>query len=165
MSKPTKSLSWNDRLALINAYKPSDSAVCSAFGVSSDELQTARDLEQAGTFSPTKDLDVASYSQVFGAPTGAAVMGGVVKPKASQPAATATKKVVAPKKRGRKGSNIKTAFSAVPSTPVTATDFAKSHNVSIAVLRQGLRFDTTGLGKVRVKKDKTTKNLMIWREA
>ena len=66
MAKKPSSLSWNDRLALIKAYTPSDSVICNSLGVSQDELNTARDLESAGTFVATADLDVDSYGELFG---------------------------------------------------------------------------------------------------
>jgi hypothetical protein len=170
MAKKPSSLSWNDRLALIKAYNPSDTTICNALGVTQDELNTARDLEIAGTFVATPDIDVESYGELFGdesivAP-GKSAPESIVKPTdAGAPAATATKKTTAPKKRGRKGENIAKAFSAIPTTPTSAEAFASTHSVSLAVLRQSKRFDRTGLGTVRVKKDKATKELMIWRES
>ncbi len=171
MSNKSTSLSWNDRLALISAYKPSDTAICNALGITQDELHTARELEANGHFVATKDLDVSAYSNLFvedsistprNSNTGSE---SISKPTSTiQPPETATKKVIAPKKRGRKGDNILRAFSAIPETPTGAIPFATQHSVSLAVLRQALRFDKTDLGKVRVKKDKTTKELMIWRE-
>ena len=73
--------------------------------------------------------------------------------------------IVSGTKRGRKGNNITNAFAAIPSSPVSAETFATQHNVSIAVLRQSKRFDTTGLGPVNVRKDKSAGTLMIWRES
>lgn len=170
MAKKPSSLSWNDRLALIKAYSPSDSVICSSLGVSQDELNTARDLETAGTFIPTADIDVESYGELSGDDTivtpGKSAPESIVKPgDSNKPAVTATKKTTAPKKRGRKGDNIAKAFTAIPTTPTSAEGFASTHAVSLAVLRQSKRFDRTGLGTVRVKKDKTSKELMIWREA
>lgn len=170
MSNKSTSLSWSDRLALINAYKPSDAAICSALSITPDELNTARDMEANGHFVATKDLDVAAYSNLFvedsiSAPSSSSVGSeSISKPTTSLPPQTATKVVVAPKKRGRKGDNILRAFSAIPSNPTGALPFASQHNVSLAVLRQAKRFDRTDLGTVRVKKDKATKELMIWRE-
>ena len=170
MSNKSTSLSWNDRLALINAYKPSDAVICSALSITQDELHTARGMEANGHFVATKDLDVSAYSDLFkedSISVPKTSIGGtdsVSIPTSSQPPATATKTVALPKKRGRKGDNILKAFSAIPETPTGALPFASEHAVSLAVLRQALRFDKTDLGKVRVKKDKTTKELMIWRE-
>lgn len=170
MSNKSTSLSWNDRLALINAYKPSDAVICSALSITQDELHTARGMEANGHFVATKDLDVSAYSDLFkedsiSVPkTSIDGTDSISVPTSSQPPATATKTVTLPKKRGRKGDNILKAFSAIPETPTGALPFATQHSVSLAVLRQALRFDKTDLGKVRVKKDKISKELMIWRE-
>ena len=78
---------------------------------------------------------------------------------------TATKPQKVPKKRGRKGTRIIDAFRKVPSTPVNAEEFAKENDVSLSVLRQAGRFDKTGYGgRVKVRKNRTTGELMIWRE-
>lgn len=171
MSK-SKSLGWNDRLALINHFKPTDKQACSTFGVSQEELNTARDLMAAGTFRPTPDIDFKSYESMFasdsttstktekksGATSTKKPDGGDNKP------VTATKKTKEPKKRGRKGDKIANAFAAIPTTPTPAEDFAQKHGVSLAVLRQSKRFDKhPDLGNVKVKKDKETKQLMISR--
>lgn len=168
MSK--KSLGWSDRLALINHFKPDDKKACSAFGVSQEELNTARDLMAAGTFKPTPDLDFKSYESMFtsssAAPTekkSSAI--SIKKPDGDTKPVTATKKTKEPKKRGRKGDKIATAFTSIPSTPTPAEDFAQKYGVSLAVLRQSKRFDKQpDLGVVKVKKDKDTKQLMVWRE-
>jgi hypothetical protein len=169
MAKKPSSLSWNDRLALIKAYNPSDSAICSALGVTQDELTTARDLEKAGTFVATADIDVESYSDLFGDESitveRADGVESIVRPESDLPPVTATKKTPEPKKRGRKGDKIAKAFVAIPASPTSAEGFASEHGVSLAVLRQSKRFDRTGLGTVRVKKDKASKELMIWRES
>ena len=170
MSNKSTSLSWNDRLALIHAYKPSDTVICNALGITQDELHTARGMEANGHFVATKDLDVSAYSDLFqedsiSVPkTSTGETGSVSIPTSSQPPATATKVVVLPKKRGRKGDNILKAFSAIPATPTGALPFASEHAVSLAVLRQAKRFDCIGTGVVRVKKDNVSKELMIWRE-
>lgn len=177
MSK-SKTMSWNDRFALIDHYKPNDDAACSAFGVTQDELKTAREMRSAGAFTATPDIDVKSYANLFSAAAPAAASsttktsrrGGATRTKKTTTTkgkpATATKKTKEPKKRGRKGDKIATAFAAIPTDPTPVEDFASDHGVSIAVLRQSKRFDKSPeLGAVRVKKDKETKTLMIWREA
>ena len=89
----------------------------------------------------------------------------ILNPKAEKPA-TATKPIKSPKQRGRKGNNVATAFCAIPPTAVSLEAFSLQYNVSMHVLRQAKRFDTSGTtGKVRCKKDKETGTLMIWREA
>lgn len=178
----TQKLSWNDRFALIDAYKPSDDAICSAFSVSSDELATARELRSSGTFTANEKFNVADYSDVFTISASKSVnrkepsvdnkarTSSVTKIKkldntSPGKAESATKKTVLPKKRGRKGDKIVKAFAAIPTTPVSVEDFAKDHNVSVAVLRQNKRFDKSPeLGAIQVKKDKESKRLMIWRD-
>ncbi len=152
-----ESLGWNQRFALIDHYNPTDVAICTAFGVTAGELQTARQMRTAGTFTPATDLDVEKYGNVF---EGATIH---TRPDADTKPETATKRVKEAKKRGRKGDKIQAAFTAIPAGPVSAQQFAKQHNVSLAVLRQSKRFDKTDLGTVRVKMDKN-KALMIWRE-
>jgi len=77
---------------------------------------------------------------------------------------TATKPARVLKKRGRKGNNIATAFKEVPATPVDFEAYASEHNVSTNVLRQIKRHDSySNLGKVFVRKNKTTKKMEIWR--
>lgn len=175
MSK-AKTLNWNDKLALIDYYKPDDQTICKTFGVTQDELDTARAMKQNGTFTPTKDIDYSSYSNMFSgdnvtsttkpevtSSTSSTVKLPTVDPK--QPPQTATKASKVPKKRGRKGSKIQKAFVAIPNVPTEAETFANKNQVSIAVLRQSKRFDKNPeLGSVKVKKDKETGNLMIWRE-
>lgn len=81
---------------------------------------------------------------------------------------TATKKSVAaaPKKRGRKGTKITQAFMAIPYEPTPVQAFAEKFEVSVPVLRQSKRFDTSPeKGPVRVKLNKATNILEIWREA
>ena len=172
----SKSLSWNDRLAIIEHFKPSDEKVVEVMGVTQDELDTARDLKGSGVMVPTPDLDLDSYSTMFGGkatstvkPTTASKATAVTStkktPTAKGAAQTATKPVKIPKKRGRKGDKISVAFGAIPTTAVPAEKFATDNNVSLAVLRQSKRFDTAPqLGNVRVKKDKVSKTLMIWRD-
>ncbi len=179
---------WSDRFAIIDRYKPNDEQICSAFGVSTDELATARDLRSKGTFTASSTINVDTYSALFSA------AGSVTKPVAKKasgskatatttthtkttPAAkavvtttvskpeTSTKTVREPKKRGRKGTKIQLAFAAIPSTPTPAEAFAQQNGVSLAVLRQSKRFDTSGtLGAVRVKKDRESGTLMVWRD-
>lgn len=84
---------------------------------------------------------------------------------------TATKKVKVPQKRGRKGDKIARALQAVPTSPVSVEMFMKTHGISLAVLRQSKRFISKmdqsvadNIGVVFVRQDKSTKQLMIWRE-
>lgn len=76
-----------------------------------------------------------------------------------------------PEKRGRRGNNIINAFRAIPRTPTPAEDFCQQHNISIHVARQSARFlktasteDLNYIGTVFVRKDRTSNQLMIWRD-
>lgn len=164
---------WNDRFALLDYYKPTNTQACEALDVTIDELETARDLRAQKRFSGESTINVEDYADMFAAD--AALMKSK-KPKAKSatahvrpkttavPPQSATKPIKEAKKRGRKGSNIASAFLAIPTDAISADQFASDHNVSLAVLRQSRRFDKSGLGPVRVKKDKETGGLMIWRE-
>ena len=180
MSKIT--MSWPDRFALINHYKPSDAQICASFGLSQDELDTARTLADAGTFRASQNLDVAKYSSVFTADgstptaTGVAATPTTKSGKAGGTTTftkpeTAVKKAKVPQKRGRKGDKIAIALSAVPSTQVPVETFMAQHGVSLAVLRQSKRFlsklpaeQAAAIGRINVRQDKATKTLMIWRD-
>lgn len=174
----TAHLSWADRFALIDSYQPTDSAICETFSLTADELATARQLRASGTFSASKTLDVSSYGGIFSGSTPAKpatvnVPTPTTKGQASTAHAkpeSASKKVKVPQKRGRKGDKIAIALMAATTTPVPVESFMKTHGVSLAVLRQAKRFiekmdaDTQAkIGKVNVKQDKTTKQLMIWK--
>jgi hypothetical protein len=175
MSTDVNTLNWSDRFAIIDKFTPADEVICHTMNVTQDELDTARDLRSHGNFKAKPDINVNDYKSLM-------VDTVVAKPKKTKPAtthtkptkkktattppSTATKPVKVPKKRGRKGSKIADAFMAVPATAVSAADFIAEHGVSLAVLRQSRRFDKSGLdGAVRVKQDKETKTLMVWREA
>lgn len=193
----SKIMSWADRFALIDHYKPSDEAICSAFRLSMDELDTARQLRKQGTFTANAHLDVGKYAAIFNNSTNAvATPGSIPTPTVTVPNPTATvrpivpdiptktgtatmhglpesasRKPKVPQKRGRKGDKISKALQAVPTAPMSVDAFIKEHGVSLAVLRQSKRFiekmDTTvasQIGTVHVRQDKTTKQLMIWRE-
>jgi hypothetical protein len=169
--KNVKNLQWQDRLALMNHYSPSIDTAAKIFSVQPQEIRVAQDLQVQGTIVASADLDVSQFASLFGdvtikAPvkTAASLTSVVRDSSKGQPPMTATKKTTAPKKRGRKGNNIAAAFTAIPTTPTPVEAFATQYGVSIAVLRQSKRFDATGGPTVRVKKNKTTKQLEIWRE-
>jgi hypothetical protein len=185
-------------LTLIDHYQPSDSAVCAAFNLTQDELDTARILRAAGTFTTDPTFDVTPYQNVFTNAVQAIDQQpriiGMGKPdmypttkdmidagdSSYGPRGSATiharpesasKRVREPQKRGRKGDKIKQALCAVPTTPVPVDDFIKQYNISLAVLRQAKRFiekfdETTvrQIGKINVRQDKVSKQLLIWRE-
>lgn len=99
---------------------------------------------------------------------------------ADKTARTATKP--AGRKRGRKGDRISIAFKDLPITPLgsakfedtgaipsVAVDFEKyckeNGDISPKVMRQVKRHDShSESGQAHVRKDKTTKKMMIWRE-
>jgi len=79
---------------------------------------------------------------------------------------TATKAPRVLKKRGRKGDKIVKAFDEIPATAVNFEEYAQNHGVSPNVLRQIKRHDRfSESGQVFVRKNKLTKQMMIWREA
>ena len=161
MSKTT-GLSWGDRFALIDKFKPTDEQVNTAFGLNAGELETARELRAEGNFSELSEgFDLETYEDIF-----ASIGEGAVsakRPKSRKPAASATKVTPAPKKRGRKGTKIAEAFAAIGTEQVPAEEFAAERGVSLNVLRQAKRFDKTGGARVRVKKIDGT--LMVYRES
>lgn len=179
MSKTNRVTSWADRFALIDHYTPTDEQACSAFGLTQDELDTARTLRAAGTFVASKNLDAAMYATIFSSTQpqrGTFTMDKTSTTKVPTATThtkpeTATKPARIPKKRGRKGDKIFKALSSVPATQVPVDAFIAQHGVSLAVLRQAKRFVATldpaqaqTIGKINVRQDKTTKKLMIWRE-
>lgn len=161
-----KSLNWNQRFAVIDKYKPTDDQICKVFGVSQTELNTARQLRSAGQFIPSTNINIDSFESLFSDKS----TSSVVRPEQIEKPMTATKRTKEPKKRGRKGDKIKNAFAAIPNSPTPAEEFAKSHNVSLTVLRQSKRFDSfADKGRVHVKKVALKENgekvLSIWRDA
>ena len=179
----TSHLSWSDRFALVDHFAPSDTAICSAFSLTDDELATARQLRSSGTFTASKTLDCASYAGIFdGSTSTAPAITTMARTSHTNPVnkggstthvaapESASKRVKAPQKRGRKGDKITLALMAAPITPTPVDAFMKQYGVSLAVLRQAKRFveklddDTRAkIGKVVVKQDKATKQLMIWK--
>ena len=184
----TPSLSWNDRFALLDYYLPSDAQACVAFGLTQDELDTARDLRNAGTFKSSSNIDYSQFDGIFNVvvpevhvPVVAPIRPTATKPaivSRPQPTATvhakpesATRRVREPQKRGRKGDKITKALQSVPTTPMSVDAFIAEHGVSLAVLRQSKRFiegmdaaTAQSIGRVNVRQDKATRQLMIWRE-
>lgn len=174
-------MSWADRFAMIDHYKPTDAQICVAFGLSQDELDTARTLRQAGSFRASPNLDVAKYANVFTGDTvqvatavNTSTSFGKTKPGSATTHTmpeTASKRIRPPQKRGRKGDKISRALMAVPTTQTPVETFMAEHDVSLAVLRQSKRFiekldaDVQAtIGQINVRQDKATKTLMIWRE-
>lgn len=188
MSKHKLTMSWGDRLAVIDHFSPTDSQVCTTFGVTQDELDIARTLRTAGTFVATPNMSVSKYANVFGSsnlPPNVQHKGIVhvnttkrststthTMPDILAKPETVSKPVKQPQKRGRKGNKILQALQSVTTSHVPVDMFIQQYGVSLAVLRQSKRF-VAGLdpaqaqliGKINVRLDKTTKKLMIWREA
>lgn len=162
-------LSWGDRLALIEYFKPSDQQACQVFNVSQADLTAAKEMRRNSSLLPTSNINTESYRKYF--ETSSNPPTSFTRPSSNTSPVTATKRIKTPKKRGRKGIKIKEAFLKIPTTPIPLTTFATSAGVSTAVLRQGKRFDTDDNNsplvpgtRVRVKKDKPSGTLMIWRE-
>lgn len=158
-----KNLGWGSRLALMDRYNATVEQASATFGVSATEIETARELrDKGGSANLPVDVDVENYGNPFSAvPASGAT--SVRRPGKRQPAETATKITPEPKKRGRKGAKINSAFAAIGTDPIPAEEFAESRGVSLNVLRQAKRFDRSGLGRVRVKKIEGV--LMVFREA
>ena len=159
-----KGMSWNDRFALIDFYKPSLEQITKFLEVTSDELEFATEMRQNGYFEASSDLDVNKYDGIF--------TGTMVEPEVTDKPITATKKfkIKVKKKRGRKGDKITSAFAAIPTTPVDVISFSKQYGISVPVLRQSKRFLSNmdqefvkSIGTINVRKDKVTKKLVIWR--
>lgn len=158
MKTSYSNLSWADRFSLIDHFSPSDDAIMSAFGLTAAELVTARRLRAAGAIKPAASIDYNNYKHVFGNP--------------AQKPETATKRsaIKHVAKRGRKGEKIAAALLSAPTTPMPVDQFMSQHDISLPVLRQAKRFIAkldpalqTQIGDVKVKQDKTTRELMIYR--
>ncbi len=77
---------------------------------------------------------------------------------------TATKPIVAPKRRGRPGNQITLAFQNVPEQAVDFVEYCAQYDVSPKVLRQIKRHDSCPeAGRVYVKKSKAGV-MEIWRD-
>lgn len=135
MSKTTTptiaNLSWGQRLAIIEGNKVSDADASKVFGVSTAEIETARE-----SVDVEENFDTKPFATLFSAKKPA---------KSKQTNATdgtTTSGTVVKKKPGNPGNKVKTAFHAVTTTPVPLEEFAKKHGVSINVLVQKKRFTT-----------------------
>lgn len=74
-------------------------------------------------------------------------------------------------RRGRKSNKIINALLSAPTTPVPVEAFMAEHDVSLPVLRQAKRFAEAAdpetaakIGTVRVRQNRITRELMIWKE-
>jgi len=171
-------MSWGDRFAVIDHYRPTDEKICQVFGLDAGELEMARMMLKTGTFKVNKSLDVSKYSSLFSDNSEVqvitAVTPGAISKKGSATTHTmpesASKRVRPPQKRGRKGDKISRALQSVTTTKVPVEEFCKQHDVSLAVLRQSKRFieklppDVQAtIGKINVRQD-GSKVLMIWKD-
>jgi len=126
-------LNWQQRLAIISKLAPTDERASKVFGVSVDEINTARD-----SITADENFDVTPFASQF---TTTATTTTTTTTATST--ATGIKK-----KRGRTGSRVINAFANVSSTPVALADFATANNVSENVLRQVKRFTHNNQGTV-----------------
>lgn len=145
--KLSSTLSWADRLTLIDSFSLNDSEACSAFCVTKQELMAAKDLTARGVFSPNDKLNTTIYSEFF-----TKLRAGELDP---------SQKTFKPK--GTKPSKITQAFEAITDLPQKVETLVAEYGVSLAVLRQSKRFDRNGKGQIHIRKDKDTKELMVWR--
>lgn len=135
-----KNLDWGQRLAIISGTNATDDTAATVFGVSKDEIATARE-----TVKPAKNFDISPYASHFS--TTASTSDAATADSATD-APTSGTTVKVPKKRGNPGSKVKTAFHAVTTTPVPVEEFAEKHGVSVNVLVQKKRFTTDADGNV-----------------
>lgn len=162
-------IGWGERFALIDHFNLSDQQAIEAFDITNDELSVARDLQSAGSIQIATDLNFDKYIEALSViePTKPAEPTEPTEPEpiTTKPEKKVKAKPTSTQKRGRKGTKIVDAFRAVPTQPMPVEEFVALHEVSLPVLRQYKRFDKTGLpGTVRVRKDKETSILMVWRD-
>lgn len=146
--KLSSTLSWADKLVLVEKFALTNQEACMVFGVSDRELVVAKNLKERGIFAPT-ELNTDVYSSFFGK-----LRSGELD--------TSTQKVYKPK--GTRPSKITQAFESITNTPQPVTAVIDTFGVSLAVLRQSKRFDKTETGQVHIRKDKESGELMVWRE-
>ena len=164
---PINEMGWSERLAITTGMDLSDEDtakyVCEVLNIPLADLQATVGLAASGEVEVNEEINPKDYINLFD-------MSRVklVKAQTSSPAtkpAQKTAKAPSGKKRGRQGVNIASAFAAIPHTPTPVNEFKTRFNVSSHVLRQQKRFDPTPeLGRVRVKTDSETKQLVIYRD-
>ena len=145
--KLSSTLSWADRLALINRFDLTNQEASVAFGLPEREVIVAKNLQERGVFAPT-ELNTDIYVPYFGKLRSGEIDNGaqkVYKPKGARP------------------SKITDAFAAISTEPQPVDDIVQKFEVSLAVLRQSKRFDKPDSGAVHIRKDKATGVLMVWR--
>lgn len=147
--KLSSTLSWADKLVLVQRFELSEVEACNAFGVTRQELVVAKDLQTRGVFAPNDTLNTAIYSDFF------------VKLRSGE--LEHLQKTFKPK--GARPSKITMAFEAITNRPQKVDEIIEKHGVSLAVLRQSKRFDKGNVGQIHIRKDKETGELMVWRDA
>ena len=154
--KPFCSLTFPEQVVIYTEFdNMPDSLARAMFTVTQQELFAIKTLASERFHAPSVGLDVEEYREEIEWQVGR-----------HHTPRFATRKV---KQRGRPGLNIIKAFAMIPTgqeNRVDAEMFAHMHEVSLSTLKQHTRFDKTRIpGKVTVKKDKGTDNLMVWRKA
>jgi hypothetical protein len=147
--KLSSTLSWADKLVLVQQYELTEVEACAAFGVSKQELVVAKNLQAKGVFTINETLNTAIYSDYF------------VKLRSGE--LETSEKTFKPK--GARTSKITQAFEAITNTPQKVDAIIEQYGVSLAVLRQSKRFDKGNVGQIHIRKDKETNDLMVWRDA
>lgn len=134
-------LSWAQRLAVVSATSISDTQAATAFGVTVDELNTARE-----SITPDTSFDVTPYKSHF-AKTPSTV-------KAARKATSASNEPIVRKKRGKPGDKIAVAVNNITSDPQPFAEFCKKHKLSENTLKQlnSGRYDPAHKGQFAVRK-------------
>lgn len=145
-------LSWAQRLAVISATNITDNQAATAFGVTVDELNTARE-----SIAPDQTFDVTPYKSHF-AKTATTKAGQSAK----------AKETIVRKKRGKPGEKIVKAVESITEQPQPFSDFCKKHGVSENTLKQlgSGRFepkDQPGIHKGKFAVRKHDGKTCIWR--
>jgi len=149
--KELDKLSIPEQVILFNHFNLLDGVALKAFKISESDLYTIKELAKERFAPKTVSINPNLYADQI----------EEINESHEQPRSSTRKR----RPRGRPGLNIIKAFASIPYTPVPAVQFAKEHKISINSLRQHTRFDNIGMsGKVVVKQDKDTKELMVVRK-
>lgn len=146
--KLSSTLSWADKLVLVKTFGLDETEACTAFGVTKQELDVAKNLEQRGVFRPNDSLNTEIYSDFFSKLRSGELdhLQKTFKPKGTRP------------------SKIAMAFDSITDKPQAVNEIIEKYGVSLAVLRQSKRFDKGNSGQIHIRKDKVSNELMVWRE-
>ncbi len=163
--KPDIPQSWQDRLAIINEFKLSNSAAVRIFNTTERELVLARGLVQKGALrvaSLTPQMKSVWASYVAGNDPVVQTTSVTVIPSSTPSNRPTPAAAVVQQPKMRRGTRIQEAFSSLTTTPVPVEAFVQKYGVSKTVLRQSKRFLTEPI-KVSIKRDKVTKQEVIFR--